>query len=497
MSERWYDKTIPQIEESLNTDVNMGLSPDVLRSRQKNDQMNTVFPIRRYNFKDCLKKTAYDPTTLLLALTALISATLENQIASWVIISLIAFNIIVSVFTYYKSQKIFEDMSKLSLPTTKVMRNGKMYLIKSEQLIKGDLIYLSAGDMVPADARIVESDNLQVLEVNLTGEIKPTEKDPDFIKYTHDVPPAQQANMVFASTIVIKGTAKAVCCCTGQDTLVCKLDKAKPLTTYDDIKAISFMKKFGKIWSLSMICLVFIIVTLMLFFNTQSSLLEIFLTALSLAVATTGAFFEVSTNVIVANGLFCAVKQNKQVNSGALIKNISKIEKLKDITCLLVHKEGALSIRDARVEKVFVNNSLYTDGEINFERNASRPLRYALISTGLYGAGNIVKNNLNNENVYTPEEEAIIAISQKCKVYNIKLDKEFPILEHRSKGELSRFETTLINSAEGYIAASRGSLDEILSSCSYYAENGNIYRFLQRRCVRLPHPSRYFYNTDF
>ena len=478
MNERWYDKTVAQVEEKLNTDVNTGLSPSVLRSRQKNDRMNVIFPISHHSFESCLKRILSEPTILLLLLTALIAALLEQSIAAWVIISIVAFNVIVSLFTYNKSRKILEDLERLSLPTTKVLRNGKMFLIKSEQLVEGDVIYLSAGDMVPADARLVEADDLQVLEVNLTGMIKPVDKDPLFLRYTHDVPPAQQANMLFASTIVIKGTAKAICCCTGEDTLVCKLEKNKPIAPHNGITAISFMKKYGKYWTLAMIGLIFVIVSLDLAFGAADrSLFEVFLKALTLSTACGGEFYVISSYIITANGLFSAIKQNKQINSGALIKNISKIEQLKDITCLLIHKEGAFSVRDVNVEKVYVNSMLYSDGEVHFEQNASRVLKYALISTGLYGARKIVKNNLNNENVYTPEEDAIISIGQKCGVYNINLDKEFPIQEHIKKGDSSKFDTTLVDSSEGYTVACRGDIGPILAVCNSYAENGKIYPF--------------------
>ena len=478
MNERWYDKTVFQVEEKLNTDINTGLSPSILHSRQKNDEMNIIYPIKHYSFESCLKKIIYEPTTLLLVIVALIAGGLEHNTSAWVILSILAFYVVVSVFTYNKARKIFEDMSRLSLPTAKVMRNGKMFLIKSEQLVKGDIIYLSSGDMVPVDARLIEADNLQVLEVNLTGVIKPVEKDPAFLRYNHDVPPAQQENMVFASTIVIKGTAKAICCCTGEDTLVRKLEKSKPLVSYKNIKAISFMSRYSKVWALVLVAIILVSVAFMLAFGTDdASFLDVFLTSLSLAVCSTGVFHSISSYIIVANGLFSAVKQNKHINSGALIKNISKIEQLKDITCLLVNKEGAFSIRDVRAEKVFVNNSLYTDGEVNFAKNAKRVLRFALISTGLYGAGNIIKNNLNNENIYSAEEDAIIVLSQKCNVYNIKLDRKFPILEHVPESETSRFETTLINSSEGYTVACRGALDSVLAVCTSYAENGKIYPF--------------------
>lgn len=476
MNERWYDKTVAQIEEILNTNSNTGLSSTVIKTRLKTDEPNVVYPIKHHSLEACFKKIISEPATALLFIIAIIAAWLNQSMIALVIVSLLAFNMIVSVIMYNKAYRIIEDMSKLSLPTSKVMRNGKMYLVKSEQLLQGDVIYLSVGDIVPADARIIECDSLQVLEVNVTGEIKPTEKDQYFLRYTHDVPPAQQANMLFASSIVIKGTAKAICCCMGEDTLVTKLRKNKYLANYDDLKALSTVKKYSKLWYLASIALVFLIVVLEIAFSSSTrAFVDIFITALSFAAATVSEFLILSSYVIVGNGLFSAVKQNKNINSGALIKNISKIENLKDISCLIVHKEGAFSVRDAKVEKVYVNNTLYTDGEVHFTENASRVLKFALISTGLYGAGKLIKNNLNNENIYTAEEDAIISIAQKSKVYNIKLDQSYPILEHVGIGETSRFETTLVNSKHGYTVACRGNLDKILSCCSSYCENGKNY----------------------
>jgi len=478
MNERWYDKTVAQVEEKLNTDSNTGLSVDVLRGRQKAGKLNVIHPIPHMSFEDCLKSVVLEPTTLLLFVIALISAWLDQSIASWVIISLIVFNMFVSVFTYNKACSVFEDMGRLSLPTSKVLRNGRLFLIKSEQLVQGDVIYLSAGDIVPADARLIEVDGFQVLEVALTGEIKPTEKDPEFLRYNHDVPPAQQANMVFASSIVIKGTAKAICCCTGEDALVCKLQKNKPISSHKDVNLISFVKKYSNVWSLISLASIFLLVALELVFASQGrGLFDVFLGAMALAAVALGEFHVISSYVIIGNGLFLAVKQNKDVNSGALIKNVSKIEQLKDVTCLLVHKDGVFSIRESKAEKVYVNNSLYTDGEVHFEENSRRLLRFALISTGLYGVKKLIKNNLSNNNIYTAEEDAIISISQKCDVYNIKLDKSYPIMEHISAGESSRFETTLANSNQGYIVACRGNLESIMACCTTYSENGRIYPF--------------------
>lgn len=478
MSERWYDKTIQQIEQKLNTDINTGLSTKELRKKQRKGYDNAIFPIPHHSFGEYLKKILTEPTILLLLAIALLSAVLEKNTAACVIMGIVAFNCIISVITYTKAQQVLEDMGHLSIPTSKVMRNGKLYLIKSEQLYEGDVIYLSAGDMVPCDARLIEQNELSVLEVNLTGIVKPVEKDPLFIRYTHDIPPAEQANMIFASTIIVKGTAKAVICCTGEDTLVCKLGKNKPLVTHEKIGVISILQKYSRIWSLILIGIIFVLTFIDLFTGIQSrGLYEIFLTGLSLAAASAGELHIASAYVIIASGLFATVKQNKDINSGALIKNASKIEALKKTTCLLINKEGAFSLRNLRVQKIYANSALYDEKDIHFAENSEKVIKHALISTGLYGAGRLVRNNLNNDNIYSAEEDAIIGLSQRCKVYNIELDKQYPILDRVKKSESSRFETTLVNNNGEFIVNCRGDLNTVLAVCTMYSENGRVYPF--------------------
>ena len=92
MNERWYDKTVQQIEEKLNTDSNAGLSLKVLRSRQKNDRMNVIFPVNLHSFDVCLKKVLSDTPLVLLLIVALIAAIFERNDVSYVMLSLAVFN---------------------------------------------------------------------------------------------------------------------------------------------------------------------------------------------------------------------------------------------------------------------------------------------------------------------------------------------------------------------------------------------------------------------
>jgi P-type Ca2+ transporter type 2C len=111
----------------------------------------------------------------------------------------------------------------------------------------------------------------------------------------------------------------------------------------------------------------------------------------------------------------------------------------------------------------------------SFTENSSSVLRYAVISTGLYSGNRLIANNLRNENVYSSEEDAIIAAARKCGLYNIELEKRFPIIEHLPVSRLNLFETTLAGFGESNVVAVRGDAQNVLGLCRYYSEKGRVF----------------------
>ncbi len=477
MAERWYDKNINQTESKLNTNIYGGLSKKEALSRLKKQGENRIYPIRKEAFKSYLKQLLTDFTSILLIITAIIAALFEQSIISAVIIAMIVLNYTIALFTYSKSQKIFERMEEYSNPSAKVLRDGKLYVIKQERLVRGDVIYLSAGDIVPGDARLISSDNLTVLEANLTGESHAAEKDAEFIEF-RDIAPARQKNMVFASTIVTGGIGKAVICETGADTLVYNLNKTVRVMSQDKLAVFESIRRYSGIFSLVMLFVLLGIMIAYLFgANPDKTLYETFIIGLTLAVATMSEFYTAFGYIIIGCGVFNLVRRHKDINSGALVKNSQILEKLKDITYLIVPKNGIFSVRYMGIEKIYVDGEwteLKLDGNSD-NHLYERILKYAVISTGLYGGINLLKMNLSHENIRTPEEEAILDAAEKSGVYNIELEAQYPVLDHIGINPRSKFETTLVGYSGGYVIALRGEAYKVLDSCSAYCENGKIY----------------------
>ena len=198
-----------------------------------------------------------DFTALLLVFTALLAAIFEDTPQALILIAVLAVYYAAAIFAYVKAQRVLEKSGSHALPTAKVMRGGKLYMVRGEELVPGDIIFVSAGDIVPADARLIESDGLAALEVSLTGAIKAVPKDANFLEY-RELSPNEQKNMLFASTILTAGTGRAVVCATGPDTLVCELKKNPPVVSHEKLSVMTALKKFCRIWSLCMSAAIFL-----------------------------------------------------------------------------------------------------------------------------------------------------------------------------------------------------------------------------------------------
>lgn len=474
MADRWYDQTVKQLETKFHINAAAGMSRKAASRALRKKGTNTIFPVPQGSFRTYLRQMLTDFTSILLVITALLSAIFEHESAAVAIIVVLLLNAFAAVFTYVKAQRVLEKMARHALPTAKVIRDGRLYMVKQEQLVPGDVICLSSGDIVPADARLILSERLAVLETSLTGEAHSVYKNEAFIEY-RDIPPAAQQNMLFASSIVTGGTGRAIVCAVGEDTLLCKMGKNHPLVSHDQLRILSTFKKYCSVWSLCMIGMVFVLTVLDLFLHfSNQSLFGIFLYGLTLAVASMSEFYTAFGYIIVACGIFNASKQDKGINAGALIKNSASLESLRDLTCLMVPKECACSLREARVEQVYANGDVYERGKRGFDRNSAQILRYAVLSTGIYGTKQLIANNTAFDNIYTPEEDAIISAAEECNVYNIELEKKYPLIEHASVSPENRFETTLSGSDSTNFITIRGEASLVLRQCRYINEYGRI-----------------------
>lgn len=472
-NEVWYDKSIEQIENRFSCDRGKGLSPDAVPKRRREHGSNNV-----YNTPDEQSIRKLIPTdfcALLLLAAVFVAMIFEVPVASGVIVAMLIINYGAALFTYFKAQKVLDGMTAYSLPTAKVLRDGKPSLIDMRALVPGDVIFLSAGDIVPADCRLFMSDGLMINEGTLTGVQSSVAKDAKFTNFSHSLPLDRQANVAFATTVVTAGNGRAIVVATGKNTAAARLGKTQTLATHENLKILVTLKKYCSVWSMSMLALVFLITLIDLFVPSTGSIFDVFLTGISLAAAAMSEFYVAFGYIIVGCGIFSAMKRRHDVNVGALIKNAEKLESLKNLTTLIIPKDGVITSSNCYVDKIYASRTLYSANDIDRVDKLRGTVLSGVISTGIYGAGLTSLNHSSRR--ITPEEEAIIASAEALSLYNSQIDRMHPILEHMGAGGASKFETTLtVDSDRHYMAVCRGDAEAILNACEYYTENGRIYR---------------------
>ncbi len=472
VKEVWYDKTVEQAELRFKTDRGRGLAHDAIPKIRREFGSNTVYGTGGSDIK---KLIPTDFTALMLLAAVFTAMIFDVPIASGAIVGMMILNYAAALFTYFKAQKVLSSMTAYSLPTAKVLRGGKPSLIDMRALVPGDVIFLSAGDIVPADCRLFMTDGLMINEGTLTGIQSSVAKDSGFTNFSHSLPLDRHANVAFATTIVTAGHGRGIVVATGKNTAACQLDKAPAPATHENLKILGTLKKYCSVWSLAMLALVFAITLINLFVPGKSGIFNVFLTGISLAAAAMSEFYVAFGYIIVGCGIFGAMKRRRDVNVGALIKNPEKLEALSELTTLIVPKDGIITSADCVVDKIYTSRTLYSASDIDRVDKLRATILSGVISTGIYGPGLSSLNSSSRR--ITPEEEAIISAADALHLYNSDIDRMHPILEHMPSGGASKFETTLtVDSDKRYLAVCRGDAQSILDACEYYTENGGIYR---------------------
>ncbi|MBQ8287468.1 MAG: cation-transporting P-type ATPase [Clostridia bacterium] len=477
---RWFDLTPEETAETLGSDLYAGLTAAEAKRRTRRWGFNRIFPIPEGNFTTYLRQITLNPLSVLLLLTAVLSAFFGNAAVSLTLILLLGIGYASLIFVYNKAQRIFAGMSKFSLPYAKVIRDGRMFILRQEQLVPGDVILLFAGDIVPADARLIEDQDLYLLESGITDAKGAVRKNAAFYDY-RNLEPHQQVNMVFASTIVARGRGRAIVCLTGEETLVCRTHKNRPAVRYDKLTLFDQLQKISHYASLLSILLVFLL-TLLNLVTHRWEVLGGFLTLLALSVSALSEFYTAFARILVASGIFGAVKQQNKVTKGALIKNADKLSDLAGITTLLIPPECLVSERDMRLSSLMAGGTFYDFDPQTEESLCQNLLRYGVLSTGIYGTDRLVALGETGATTFSFEEDAILKAGSRSGIWSARLDEAYSLIEHRRREDtpegLPVCDLTLTRHSGQYILIARGDVRQILTLCSHYTDAAGLPRSL-------------------
>ena len=411
MVSQWFTKSPGEVLSELETDQTRGLTGQQARERLETHGPNALEGAKKESLVKRFLGQMKDPMILVLlaaAVLSLISTGGEDWVEAVIILVIVVVNACISISQEDSAEKALEALQKMSAPLAKVFRDGEMTRLETAQLVPGDIIVLEAGDLVPADARILACANLKADESAMTGESVPVNK-AAVDSLPEETVLGDRKNMVISSTVITNGRATCVVTATGMDTEVGRI--AKMLTDQGDTTT-PLQRKMGEISkTLSFVCLAVCAVMFGVGILYRHEILDMFMSAVSLAVAAIPEGLPAIVTIVLALGVQRMVKHN------AIVKTLPAVETLgcagvigsdktgtltqNRMTVVEVWSEGENGRRDALLIGSLCNDTVLTRGEDGKPRTAGDPTETAFVDAALKEG--MDKNSLESQMPRTAE----------------------------------------------------------------------------------------------
>ncbi|GBD64031.1 cation-transporting ATPase [Tetragenococcus halophilus subsp. flandriensis] len=349
----YYQQEKKDVLEQLNVDKS-GLSQQEVKRRQETEGFNEIEQGKKKSIWALFFDSFKDAMVVILLIAAIVQVLLGDYIETIVIMIVLIMNAIISVVQTKKAESSLDALRQMSAPTATAIRKNEKQTIPARELVPGDIVFLEAGDYIPADGRIIENGSLQVNEGMLTGESEVVDKTEGVIE--QEAALGDRTNLVFSSSLVTNGRATFVVTATGAKSEIGKiadmLNTAEQKQTPLQRKLDSFSKKLG-IWILLLSIGIFIVQAARIWFGDQpTDLTEELLQALMFAVAIAVAAVPEALQSIVT--IVLSVGTNKMARQHAIIRKLPAVETLGSTSIICTDKTGTLTKNKMTVVDYFL-----------------------------------------------------------------------------------------------------------------------------------------------
>lgn len=456
-----YLQDFKDVLSSVSSSVS-GLTSSEASSRLEKNGKNKLAEGKKQSLISRFLSQLADPMIIILIVAAVISAVTavvggegEGYADVIIIMVVVLINAVLGVYQESKAEKAIEALQEIAAATSKVIRDGKLIDIKSEDLVVGDVVVLEAGDSVPADCRIISCASMKIEEAALTGESVPVNKTVDIIDPlgSDDVPLGDRKNMCYMGSNVVYGHGQAVVVATGMDTEMGKI--ADALATAEEGQTPLQLKlaQLSKILSFIVlgICVfifAFDIVRSLITGNavTFNSVLDTFMVAVSLAVAAIPEGLAAVVTIVLSIGVTKMSKRN------AVIRQLTAVETLGCTQIICSDKTGTLTQNKMTVVE-------YKGDEEKLLASAM-----ALCCDAQLQEDGTIKGE--------PTEAALVAYAQKLELLKYDLEEKFPRVMEAPFDSSRKMMSTVHKTQNGFVQYTKGAPDIVLSKCTAYLENG-------------------------
>ena len=458
----WYTLSTKEVEKQMQTNIEFGLNEKQVEDKQNRFGLNKLEEKKKESIVIKFIKQFNDFMIIILIIASIISAVVarlegsNDYFDSIIIIAIVVFNAIMGLVQEAKAEKSLEALKKMTAPTCRVKRNGKISTIKSEQIVPGDIVLLEAGNYVPADCRLISSSNLKIEESSLTGETVPVLKEANSI-LKEKTALGDMVNMAFSTTIVVNGHGEAIVTDIGMNTKVGKI--AKMIIT-NEAPETPIQKKLGEVGkSLGIACLGICLLIFAIGLLKKIEPIEMFMTSVGLAVAAIPEGLPAIVTIMLSIGVTKMAKKN------SIIRKLPAVETLGSSSVICSDKTGTLTQNKMQVTKI---------ANINGETNDKEYIKWLMGMATMCTDVEISRENGKIELTGEPTEKAIVnkALDEgqnKNELYNVmKRVKDIPFDSSR------KMMTTIHKMPNGYRVITKGAPDVLLKRCNKVYDNGNV-----------------------
>ena len=445
MSEH-YQKSSEEVMNTLGV-TDKGLTSDDVKKRHEQFGFNELAEGKRKSTLQVFLEQFKDFLVIILIVAALISAFLGEIESTAVIMVVVILNAILGTVQHVKAEQSLNSLKALSSPNAKVLRNGQMIEIPSKEVVVGDILYLDAGDYVPADGRLMESHSLQVNESSLTGESLAVTKSIEPIA-GEDVSIGDKVNMVFSGSFVTYGRGTVLVTDIGMQTEIGKIANLLESAQEKKTPLQASLDNFGKKLAFIIIIIALLVFGLDLF--RGKDLVDSFMFAVSLAVAAIPEALSSIVTIVLAFGTQKMAKEN------AIVRKLYAVESLGSISVICSDKTGTLTQNKMTVQQVFVDHKVIPHDQLT----RGNPLQKKFVLMSLLCNDSVTRDD---KEIGDPTEVALVNLGEEYDLDELKVREDYPRVGEIPFDSDRKLMSTVNRVEDKFVMITKGAVDVLLS----------------------------------
>jgi len=456
----YYTKSIEEIRKELDVSLDKGLSNKEVEERKNKYGLNKIKEKEKKSLVSIFLSQLKDVLIYVLLGAAAITFIIGEHVDGIIILLVVLLNAVIGVVQENKASQAIAELKKMASPRALVKRDGKTIEIDSEEIVPGDVVILDAGRFVPADIRLTDSANLKIEESSLTGESVPSEKNHEKIFDNKKIPVGDRVNMAFSSTVVSYGRGEGIVVSTGMDTeigtIAKNLEEDKELTPLQER-----LEELGKV--LGFIAVGVCVLIFAIAYLQGKDLFDMFLTAISLAVAAIPEGLAAIVAIVLALGVTRMSKRN------AIVKRLPAVETLGSVNIICTDKTGTLTQNKMTVMEfyTFENREEVKTERIEDINSTEKDLikTFVLCNDATFE---------DDEGTGDPTEIALVEFGDKYNLSKKSLNKDYPRVSERPFDSDRKLMSTLNKEGDKFRVNTKGAIDNLLKISTKVLINGKV-----------------------